>query len=266
MRVFPKLIGVIHLPALAGAPSANQLSAEKILERACHLAVQEARVLERAGFEALIIENYGDGPFFKAAVPAETTASMAVIAQTVKASVKIPIGLNFLRNDAASALATAAVTGCEFIRVNVLSGVVATDQGLIEGCAAELLRDRTRLRSSVMIFADAHVKHAKTLSSDDLATMIEDLVLRAQADAVIVTGKGTGKSVDMLELEEAATACRSVGAPLYVGSGSTPENISELRRFCDGVIVSSSLRKMGIAGAPLDLKAVSAFVRAYKRK
>ena len=42
-----------------------------------------------------------------------------------------------LRNDAISALAVAVATGCEFIRVNVHYGVMATDEGIVEGEAHE---------------------------------------------------------------------------------------------------------------------------------
>ena len=54
------------------------------------------------------------------------------ISAAIREVSKLPLGINVLRNDAFSALAIAAVTGADFIRVNVLSGVTATDQGLIE--------------------------------------------------------------------------------------------------------------------------------------
>jgi hypothetical protein len=102
-------------------------------------------------------------------VSAETIAAMAVIAREVRSAVGIPIGINVLRNDAISALSIAAVTGAEFIRVNVLSGVAATDQGWIEGHAAEVLAARERLDPELRILGDVWVKHAKQFSSDSLA-------------------------------------------------------------------------------------------------
>ena len=128
----------------------------------------EARLLERAGFEGLVVENFGDVPFYKDRVPPETIASMAVIAAAVKEAVRIPVGINVLRNDARAGLAIAASVDCAFFRVNVLSGLVAADQGLIEGSAAELLRERERLGARPAIFADVLVKHAATLSTNDV--------------------------------------------------------------------------------------------------
>jgi len=260
----PGLIGVIHLPALAGAPRSHGLDPAQALARAGSLAVKEAQALTRAGFQGIVIENFGDAPFYKTKVPAETIASMAVIAGAVREATRLPIGINVLRNDALSALAIAAVTGCDFIRVNVISGVAATDQGLIEGDGATLLRERDRLHAPVAILADAHVKHAQSLSSTDIGLGIEEVALRSLADGVIVTGSTTGRAVDLRLLERASQICRAHRVPLYVGSGATCENLAEMKSFADGVIVGSALRRANQAGAPLDQKRLKEFVKAYR--
>jgi membrane complex biogenesis BtpA family protein len=261
----PPLIAVIHLPPLAGSPGAEGLHPADALRVAGNRAVDEAMALSKAGFQALILENFGDAPFYSTEVPPETIASLAVIAAAVRECVKIPIGINVLRNDARSALAIAAVTGCDFIRVNVLAGVTATDQGLIQGCAAELVRERNRLGAAVGILADAHVKHGRSLSSDDVAVEIEDLGLRSGADGVIITGQTTGRRVDDQTMQAALEAKRS-GVSLWVGSGANAENVAEIRGRGIGVIVGSDLRKGGKAGAPLDAKRLKAFVLAAKKK
>src|SRR4051812_41375713 len=101
----PRLIGVIHLPPLAGSPLSHGEHCETLLQQAGYLAVKEAQLLVSAGFEAIIIENLGDIPFYKTKVPPETVASMAVICAAVREAVKVPIGVNVLRNDAFAALA-----------------------------------------------------------------------------------------------------------------------------------------------------------------
>lgn len=261
------LIGVIHLPPLAGAPGGRGYDASELLQRAGALAVSEARQLTQAGFSALILENFGDVPFFKSQVPPETVASMAVIAAAVREVSSLPLGINILRNDARSALAIAAVTGAEFIRVNVLSGVAATDQGLIEGEAAALMRERERLAPSVRIFADAHVKHARSLSSRSLTLAIEENALRAGADAVIITGSTTGRAASLENIALASKVCREHSIPLLIGSGMTPAHFAELSRMhYDGVIIGSALRKGGKAGAPLDAKRIKEVVASSKAK
>jgi membrane complex biogenesis BtpA family protein len=267
----PRLIGVIHLPALPGAPgSADQHPAEA-LQQAGARAVKEAIQLTRAGFDGLILENFGDVPFVKDQVAPETVASMAVIVAAVRsAAPRARIGVNLLRNDGRSALAVAAVTGADFIRVNVLSGIAATDQGIIEGKAAELMRERIRLGAQdVAVLADVLVKHARTMSETDLTLAIEEATLRAGAEGVIITGSTTGRAPDAARWDEALVTCRGLGRPLFAGSGITAATLREWASRRDqiphGVIVGSALRKGGRAGAPLDAKRLGEISRLWKK-
>lgn len=262
----PRLVGVIHLPALAGAPGASGLAAWEALDRAGALAVREAQIFARAGFDAVILENFGDAPFYGAHVPPETVASLAVIAAAVRESTKLAVGMNVLRNDARSALAIASVCGLSMIRVNVLSGVAASDQGWLIGGAAELLRERERLGSDVEIWADVHVKHAQTLSSLSLENAIHDTASRGGADAVIVSGARTGIPLDLETAEHAAKIAKACGVPCYAGSGMSAQTAGAWSKTVSGVIVSSSLRQGGLPGHPLDPKKTAAFATAFKRR
>ena len=260
----PRLVGVIHLPALAGSPGAAGFHPQAALQQAGLRAVKEAEALARAGFDGLILENFGDVPFYRDRVPPETIASMAVIAAAVREATRLPLGINVLRNDAFAALGIAAVTGSQFIRVNVLSGVAATDQGLIEGRAAELIRERDRLGGQTAILADAHVKHARSLSSDSIGLAVEETALRAGADGVVLTGPTTGREVDRSALTSAHRVARAHGIGLWIGSGATVENLGFLLAHARGVIVGSTLRKGGKAGAPLDARRLKEFAVAYR--
>lgn len=265
MAKLPSLVGVIHLPPLPGSPGAARFGAAEALARAGERAVAEAQALAKAGFEGLIIENFGDVPFFRDRVGPETVSAMAILAAAIKDSVRVPVGVNILRNAAHDALAVAAVSGADFIRVNVLSGIAATDQGLIETRAADLLRERERLGSPVAILGDVLVKHARMLSVEDVALAVEEVALRSGASGVIVTGATTGRAVDPVRLDKALKAARHCGVGLWIGSGATAQTVGELRKKGLGVIVGSDLRKGGQAGAPLDAKRMKAFMQAWRR-
>ena len=56
----PRLIGMVHLLPLPGAPGYRG-SIDEIA--AC--AASDARILADAGFDAVLVENYGDAPFRK---------------------------------------------------------------------------------------------------------------------------------------------------------------------------------------------------------
>ena len=150
------LIGVVHLKPLPGAPG-YEGSMGAVLEAA---ALDASRLAE-GGADAIIVENFGDTPFFADAVPSETIAAMTIAVERVRRSAaELEVGVNVLRNDARGALGVCAATGASFLRVNVLCGAAATDQGVITGEAAALLRERARVAPEVKIFADVHVKHA----------------------------------------------------------------------------------------------------------
>lgn len=266
MNPLPKLIGVIHLPPLPGSPGVAGYHPAVALSRAGAWAVKEAKLLGEAGFDGIILENFGDIPFYKTCVPPETIASMAILSAAIREAVpRVKLGINVLRNDARAALAIAAVTGADFIRVNVLSGVAATDQGIIEGSASELLRERIRLNAlNVSILADVHVKHAQTLSSNDIALAIEEVSGRGGADGVIVSGSTTGRSPDAAKLQTAVYAAQEMGIPIFIGSGASIEALPDFARDQVRVIVGSALRRGGKAGAPIDLKRLKVFATAWK--
>src|SRR5690606_13240725 len=113
----------------------------------------------------LMLENFGDTPFYPRRVAAHTVAAMTAIAVEVRRQVDLPLGINVLRNDGLSALGIAAASGADFIRVNVLSGARVTDQGIVQGIAHDLLRERRWLGAeSVKILADVNVKHSAPLA------------------------------------------------------------------------------------------------------
>ncbi len=252
-------IGVVHLPPLPGSP---RHSGEDYVAA----AVRDARALAAAGFDALIVENFGDAPFFKEVVPPETIAAMACAVSAVRAAAPgLPVGVNVLRNDARAALGIAAATGATFIRVNVHTGAAVADQGVIEGRAAETLRARAALRAPVRIFADVNVKHAVPLGRPaPLALQVEDTVRRGLADAVIVTGPTTGRPPARDDLAGARAGLRGSAAALYAGSGVTAATIPEIAPLVDGAIVGTSIKVDGVTSNPVDPRAARAFMRAWR--
>src|SRR6266542_325886 len=161
---------MVHLKPLPGAPLVGGS-----LDAVIDAALRDARAIASGGADGIIVENFGDRPFFATRVPPETIAAMTRAIVEIAAAVRLPLGVNVLRNDARAALAIAAAVGASFIRVNVHTGAMVTDQGIIEGDAAETLRYRTRIAADVAIFADTHVKHATPLANVDVVQSAKDL-------------------------------------------------------------------------------------------
>jgi membrane complex biogenesis BtpA family protein len=252
------LIGVVHLGPLPGSPRWRG-----DLEAVIDFAVNDARSYERGGAHALFIENFGDVPFTRGCVAPETIAAMAAAGRAIRQAVKLPVGFNVLRNDACAALALCAVCGGEFIRVNVHCGAMLTDQGLIEGNAYETLRYRQRICPETRIFADVHVKHAVPLGNWSIADAARDTVERGLADALIVSGAGTGLAADLADVERVRRTCPAT--KILLGSGVSLENFRNFLPVADGFIVASSLKLNGRLANPVDPRRVAALARAISK-
>lgn len=251
------VIGVVHLLPLPTSPR-WQGSLQSVVDR----AEQEATALASGGVHGIIVENFFDAPFTKGQVDPAVVSAMSLIVHRLKHLITLPIGVNVLRNDARSAIAIATCVEASFIRVNVLTGVMATDQGLIEGCAHELLRYRRELGSHVNILADVLVKHARPLGSPNLTTAVQETLERGLADGIILSGWATGSPPSLEDLELARAAAKD--RPVFIGSGATWENVGKLMRAADGVIVASSLKRRGDIAQSIDPNRVSQFVEAMQ--
>jgi membrane complex biogenesis BtpA family protein len=249
----PRLVGMVHLLPLPGAPR-FQGSIDRVVET----AGEDAGALVDAGFPALIVENFGDVPFHADRVPPETIAGMTVAVEEVKGA-GVPVGVNVLRNDARAALGVAAATGARFIRVNVLTGVMYTDQGPVVGRAAEVLRHRAALGSEVEVWADVMVKHATPPVGLSPAQAARDTVERGLADAIVLSGEGTGAQPDLDQLSEIGSVL-SESVRIVIGSGANEHNMDRLLGVADTIIVGSAVKVDGDANNRPDPLRAKAFV------
>ena len=250
----PRLIGMVHLAPLPGSPDFTG-----DLDAVIETAVADASIIAAAGFDGLMIENFGDAPFFADDVPKETIASLTAAVIAVHAAAKIPTGVNVLRNDALGALAVAASTPASFIRVNVLSGSMYTDQGPIVGRAAQVARLRKAICPDVAIMADVFVKHATPPAGLSLIDATHDLVERSGADAVVVSGVGTGSPAALADVE---TVVDASSLPVYLGSGVNADNVDAMLAIANGAIIGTSIKVGGIPTGPVDARLAADMVAA----
>jgi predicted TIM-barrel enzyme len=134
-----------------------------------------------------------------------------------------------------------------------------TDQGPIVGSAALIARARRELCPDVAIMADVFVKHATPPAGLTLIDATNDLVERAGADAVIVSGAGTGAATSLDDLKTVADRSH---LPVFVGSGATAATIRDILAIGDGAIVGSDTKIDGIATNPVDPQRAAAVVQA----
>ncbi len=239
------VVGLVHIAPLPGSPRyGGEVRAVR------DAVLRDAEALVESGIHGLLLENFGDAPFWPRRVPAAVVAHITALAVELRRRFAIPLGINVLRNDGRSALAVAHAAGAQFIRVNVLCGARLTDQGILEGIAPKLLRDRAQLGADVKILADVDVKHSAPLAPRPIEEEAEEMLDRGGADGLIVSGTATGRPTDPAQLRAVCTAAR--GAPVLVGSGVTADNVAEYLHWADGFIVGTWLKRDGQATSPVD--------------
>ena len=219
-------------------------------------ARRDAEAYAQAGFDGLVIENFGDAPFRRGTsddpVTPDVVAGIAVAADRVHRATGLPIGINCLRSDGVAAYGIAAVTAARWVRVNVLTGAYVTDQGVISGEAARIAAYRRQLRSGAALLADFMVKHAAPVAPIDVATGAKDVAERSGADGIVLSGARTGEPVDGDLIGRVRAA---VGAfPIWIGSGLTADNAASLWPRCQGAVVGTSCKAGGVASAPVDVE------------
>lgn len=235
------LIGMVHVGALPGTPSGSR----SIGELAQH-ARDEALSLERAGFDAVMLENMHDTPYVHGdELGPEIVAGMTRIAQEVRGAIGLPMGLQILSGGNRHALAVALATGCSFIRCENFAFAHIADEGLLAKAeAGALLRYRRLIGAEqIDIFADIKKKHASHAVTGDLT--IADIARGVDffgASGIVVTGAFTGQATAVEDLEAVAGAS---DLPILVGSGVDPAQLRSLAAHSQGAIVGSWIKHAG---------------------
>ncbi|WP_321319380.1 BtpA/SgcQ family protein [Labilibaculum sp.] len=259
MKLNKSIIGMVHVQALPGTPK-NKYSLAKI----CEIAVLEAKQYEEAGLDAIMIENMHDVPYLKGSVGPEITASMAVVAKSLRDAVKLPLGIQILAGANKEALAVAKAANFQFIRAEGFVFGHVADEGYIDSCAGELMRYRKAIGAeNVLVFTDIKKKHSSHAITADVD--IDETAETAEfflSDGVIVTGSSTGRAVYLHELKSLKD---KIHIPVLIGSGITAENLSEYWDYASAFIVGSHFKKDGYWENDISDERLKIFMQTVKK-
>lgn len=250
---------MIHTGALPGTPAHKTPLSEIVAH-----AVNEAGIYRDAGVHGLMIENMHDTPYLCGGVGPEIVAAMTLIGAAVKEASGLPCGIQILAAANKEAIAVAHAAGLDFIRAEGFAFAHVADEGIIQSCAAELLRYRKAIGAErVLVWADVKKKHSSHAITADVGIgETAHAVEFMRGDAVIVTGAVTGdapKGSDIIEVKQKTTL------PVYLGSGVTAANLAEFHSVADGFIVGSEFKVDGRWSAAIDPKRVKHFMTTWTR-
>jgi membrane complex biogenesis BtpA family protein len=230
---------MVHVAALPGTP-ANVLPVREIIRK----ADEEAKILADGGVDAILIENMHDVPYLRNTVGPEVVTAMTAVACRLREQCNLPMGIQILAAANKEALAVAQAAGLNFIRAEGFVFAHVADEGLIEGCAGDLLRYRKKIGAEdIKIFTDIRKKHSSHAITADIS--LEEQVKTAEyfrSDGIIITGRSTGEEA---LVEDVQIARQATSLPVLIGSGITAENIKEYWSFANVFIVGSFLKEKG---------------------
>ncbi len=249
------LIGMVHLPPLIKPFNASD-SFEDIFE----ISVQDTITLEKAGFDAILIENYHDIPFAKYRLDDVKFILMNSVVNKIISKMNIPCGINILRNACVQALMMATINQGSFIRCNIYEGAYVTDQGIIESVAKDVQQKIREINSKVKILADVHVKHATPLGDFSLEEASSNALSREGADTIIVSGKSTGSLIEITKLKNFV---KTTKIKPILGSGLSTKNLSEVFPYISGVIVGSTIKVTDLS-SPIDMEKAKTLMNDWK--
>lgn len=242
------VIGMVHCLALPGTAGFSG-DCDKILSQ----AVQDALTLEKAGVDAIIVENMGDDPF-AALLDTPQVAALSAATALVKQAVKIPVGVDAAFNDCVAALSIAKINGCDFIRVPVFVDTVEFYGGIIQPCARLCMQTRRNLDAeNIMVLADIQVKHTNMVLPQVTIEASAKAAIGCGADGLIITGSAIGVETPIEMIEKVKKLSR---IPVIAGSGVNAHNINEQLNIADGAIIGSSLKKDGVITNPISYELV----------
>jgi len=250
------IIGMVHCLPLPGTMRYRNDIGE-IMQR----AVADAVTLERAGADALMIENTLDVPT-GAEMDAAQAAALASVGARVRDAISIPIGIDAAFNDCVAALSIALAVGASFVRCTAFVDTVITAGGIISPCARKAVLYRRSIGAEhVRILADVQVKHSFMMAPHIAIDESAALAQRSGADAIIVTGSSTGVETPIESLRRVKDA---VSLPVVIGSGLTAENARKQLAIADGAIVGSAFKEGGDIWKPVDLDRARRLIAAAR--
>jgi membrane complex biogenesis BtpA family protein len=250
------LVANVHVLALPGSQRYAGGGIGPVIER----AVAEARIADEAGFDAVLLQNAGDGVFQRDG-DAATIAHMAAVGAAVKAAIGCRLGINILAVGQTASIAIASALDADFVRIKVYVGAVVTPTGLEDGSYEEALEYRRRIGAErVPIVADVFDRSSWALGDWSIEEAARHARGAGGAELLVITGRSVEES--LRRTRDVKAALPDVAA--WCGGGSTPDNIGQMLEVYDGAIVGQGIKRDGDIGNSFDAELANRFVAAAR--
>lgn len=238
------LVGMCHLLGLPGRPEHDRGGG---IDRIVDALGTDLAALQDAGVDGVLFCNEHDIPYSLRVGEEASTAMAAAIGQ-LRRDIRVPFGVDLLW-DARAAIAVGRATGAAFVR-EVFTGVFESDMGLFAPDLGGLAAYRHAIGADdLAFFTNITPESSRSVSGRPVADRARGAAY-SRVDALLISGPRAGASVEMADLEEAKAA--RTGLPVIANTGVTHDNVTDILRVADGLIVGTSLKVDGSTWQPVD--------------
>ncbi len=235
------IIGMVHLQYKGN------------LNRLVDEAIRDVGCLERGGADGLLFENWGKEYTGRCITP-ETREYITVAMDAAARTTTLPYGVNVLPLDYEAAFDIAKRTGARFVHIDTFVDTVRTDYDsrfVINIRPRDVIEYRRKSDLYYLhLFTNIQTKHYKTIPPNKKLETSAIQAVQNGTDAIVVTGKSTGKKTPKGKILAVKRVCGDV--PVIVGSGVTAANVMEIAPYVDGFIVGTGIKVDGVTENPVD--------------
>jgi uncharacterized protein len=247
------VIAMAHIGALPGTPLYDSAGG---IDRLIEGVGRDIEKLQAGGVDAIMFGNENDRPY-RFAASLEGVAAMSAVVMALKPMLKVPFGVNYLWDPAAS-VAIACATGASFAR-EIFTGLFASDMGLWRPNAADALSLRRNLgRPDLKLLFNINAEFASSLDQRPIELRAKSAVFSSLADAILVSGPLTGHAVDNSDLKRVRDAIP--GTPLFANTGVRVDNVRDIFAIADGCVIGTHFKIDGDTWNAVDGDRVKRFM------
>ncbi len=251
------IIALLHLDPLTDDPAFCG-DMEKVIDD----AERDLIALQEGGVDGILIANEFSLPYQPVANIA-TISAMAYLIGAIREKIKIPFGVNIVKNPIATIELGAAV-GASFGR-SCFSGAYMGEYGLYFSNNGEAIRRRKALGVENMKLLFKVNPEADTYLVDrDIQTVAKSIMSGGFADGLCVSGAAAGEEPDDGNLRRVYDVASEKGVPVFCNTGCNHKNVREKLRFSDGVCVGTAFKKDGVLTEHVDSERVKEFMSIVK--
>lgn len=248
------VISMAHIGAMPGSPLYD---ADGGMEKLVEGVLSDIEKLQAGGVDAVMFGNENDRPYLMKATT-ESVAAMTNIVTAAKPVLKVPFGVNYLWDPAAS-VAIAAATGASFVR-EIFTGVFASDMGVwAPDCATPLRMRRNLGCDSMKLLFNINAEFAHSLDQRPIGLRAKSAVFSSLADAILVSGPITGQPAEGSDLRDVVDAIDGA-VPVFANTGVNIDNVDDVMSIASGCIIGTHFKVDGDTWNPVDGDRVKRFM------